>query len=137
MVTFRQAVKSDIPTLDLAISVDPYHKGWLLSDFFFHPLSMTVVGMDDDGPILFLRMKPVLKTVQIFAQFVCFDRLRAAKAIYEGFPTIKQHIALAGFHYIVIDSTSPSLVRLCVERLGFEPLPEPNYYSLNIQDSHE
>lgn len=133
MVTFRALRESDRPLLEAAIANEPFHRVWLKSDFFFHPLCMTVIGSDDYGPILFLRMRPEGGTVHMFAQFICFDRLRSAKAICEGFKTVKSRLKAAGLKTIIIDTTSPSLARLCQKRLGFIPHPsKADHYVLPL-----
>lgn len=137
MVTFHPLTKQDIPLLEQAIEAEPYHRGWLKTAFFFHPASISVIASDDKGPILVLRMKPDRDVVAIFAQFICRDPQRSAKTIIEGFKTIKARLKMAGAKQIVMDSTSPALVRLCQQRLGFKALPEPDHYVLDLQDAHE
>jgi hypothetical protein len=93
---------------------------------------MTILGSDEAGPILFLRMQPKGEAVYIFAQFVCRDQARSARAMLEGFEIVKARIRLGGYKRIVMDSISPLLVRFCLKKLGFQPYPEPNSYSYEL-----
>lgn len=132
MITFRAISDLDRPLIQKSIDLEPYHRDWLLADYFYDPETMTILGSENMIPILFLRMKPVGRTVYLFAQFVSHNPLRNARAMCKGFPIIKATLEHSGFGYVVIDSISPPVVQLCQRRLGFSPLVTPDHYSLRI-----
>lgn len=134
MVHFRSLTKEDRPLLESAIAADPHHSGWLKPDFFFHPESMTVVASDERGPVLFLRMKPKLPaSALLFIQFVQRERIRTARVLNNGFPTVREILRKAGFNQIVFDSISAPMVAMAIKRFGFRPIIDhPNHYALPL-----
>ena len=133
MVIFRQLTKEDQPLLADAIDNDAFHSGWLLTEFFYNPESLSVVLSDEIGPVLVVRMKPsVDHTVKIFIQFTQQDRIRTARVLREGFPTFRETLRKAGFTRIVFDSESPKLIRF-VKQFGFQKIPNvAHHYALSL-----
>lgn len=124
MVTNRFIEEKDYPLLQESLSKDSFHKDTSL-EFFLEEDTVCSVYEDEDGPILFVRGKPLIFNnigiIQLDIQYLNnLDGKRNMKAMLEGFPILAEKAKQNGFSGFYFESSVPLLRKFCIKRLGFE-----------------
>ena len=130
MLNFRATVEDDAKQIADWIESDPDHTGRMTSDFWISKdCVLTACVQDSDGPVLYVRVDPLIYQVRLHIQFApeCIvSKLRVAKAILKGFPALAKVMKDMGKTGIVFESSKESLIRF-MSRLGFGYLNNDDY----------
>jgi hypothetical protein len=123
MITNRFIEEKDHPLLSESLTRDEFHQGTGL-DFFLEEGTVCSVYEDEDGPILFVRGKPIifstLKIIRLDIQYLNNkDAKRNMRAMLEGLPDLADKAKSNGFNAFYFFSNVPLLRKFCVKRLGF------------------
>jgi hypothetical protein len=124
MITNRFITKEDYPLLEGSLLLDEFHQG-TTADFFFEEGTVCSVYQDENGPILFVRGKPILYDsigiIQLDIQYLNnYDAKCNLKAMTEGFPELEKKAKENGFSGFFFISNVPLLRKFCIKRLGFQ-----------------
>lgn len=125
MIISRHITEDDRILLSSSLILDEYHKN-TPTDFFYEEGTMCNVYEDENGPICFVRGKPVVHDnvgiLQLDIQYLDNkDARRNMKAMLEGFPPLAEKAKENGFAGFFFISSAPLLRKFCIKRLGFEP----------------
>lgn len=124
MITNRYIEEKDYPLLSESLAGDEFHQGTGL-DFFLEPNTVCSVYEDENGPVLFVRGKPIIheNIVMIQLDIQYLDNLnskRNMKTMLEGFPSLALKAKENGFTGFFFESNVPLLRKFCIKRLGFQ-----------------
>jgi len=124
MITNRFIETKDHPLLATSLEEDEFHQGTGL-EFFLEEGTVCSVYEDENGPILFVRGKPIIHEnivmIQLDIQYLNNkDGKRNMRAMVEGFPELIEKAKENGFTGFFFVSNVPLLRKFCVKRLGFE-----------------
>ena len=124
MITNRFIEEKDHPLLAESLAKDDFHKDTGL-DFFLEEGTVCSVYEDENGPILFVRGKPIIHNniamIQLDIQYLNnLDARRNMRAMTEGFPTLASQAKDNGFTGFFFESNVPLLRKFCIKRLGFQ-----------------
>lgn len=125
MITARFLAPHDYDLLKTSLEQDEYHTT-TNTEFFTEPGTMTLVYMDNDLPIMFVKGTPIetdIKLLKLDIQFCNNRDKRNIKVMLEGFPQLSYNAKQNGFDAIIFDSTVPLMRKFVIRRLGFEPVP--------------
>jgi len=128
MVTNRFIEEKDHPLLVQSLTEDQFHQGTGL-DFFLEEGTVCSVYEDEDGPILFVRGKPIVmphvNVIRLDIQYLDNkDAKRNMRAMLEGLPELANKAKDNGFNAFYFFSNVPLLRKFCVKRLGFTEYDE-------------
>jgi hypothetical protein len=103
------------------IARDPAHSGVMTPEFYMSEDAQCLVYEAFDGlkylPALYIRLEPV--SAERVRAYVQFPPWKNPRDLVRAFRIVKETLAKAGFHELVFDSVSPTLVRFCQRRMGF------------------
>lgn len=124
MVRNRYITDDDYSLLAGSLLLDEYHKDTPAS-FFYAEGTVCSVYEDEDGPICFVRGKPIVQDgvgiIQLDIQYISNnDGRRNLKAMLTGFPELERKAKENGFVGFFFVSSAPLLRKFCVKRLGFK-----------------
>ena len=123
MITSRFATFDDYNLLASSLIKDDYHRLTEVG-FFFEEGTVCSVFEDENGPVLFVRGKPIIKeniaVIQLDIQYINnLDAKRNMRTMLTGFPILESRAKSAGFCGFIFNSNSPLLRKFCAKRLGF------------------
>ena len=142
MITSRYITQEDYSLLESSLMLDEFHRD-TQAGFFYTEGTIASVYEDENGPILFVRGKPIIHEgigiIQLDIQFLNNkDGKRNLKAMLTGFPLLEQKAKENGFSGFFFVSNVPLLRQFCVKRLGFVEFGEEFLVkSLLDKSSHE
>lgn len=134
MITNRFIEEKDCTILASSLEHDEFHQDTKL-DFFLEEGTVCSVYEDEDGPILFVRGKPIIlptfKLIQLDIQFINnLDGKRNMKAMLYGLPELEIKAKENGFEGFYFYSNVPLLRKFAVKRLGFKEFGEEVLYKV-------
>jgi hypothetical protein len=122
--------EQDLPQLKRWVDADPAHKNVIEPGFWIRPVSDGGVpeeGIqclrveDDKGAVFYLRMENAIRVYVQFPPEEEISKSRLSSALRRAMWFIGGGAKKAGYHEMMFDSKSPSLVAF-FERLGFKIL---------------
>jgi hypothetical protein len=128
MITNRFITDNDYSILAGSLLLDEYHKD-TPAGFFYADGTVCSVYEDENGPICFVRGKPITQDkvaiIQLDIQYVNNrDARRNMRAMLEGLPELEKKARENGFSGFFFVSNVPLLRQFCIKRLGFEAYGE-------------
>ncbi len=128
MITNRTITEHDYPLLATSLLIDEYHKD-THPGFFYDVGTVCNVYSDDEGPVCFVRGKPIfngtIAFIQLDIQYVNnADGKRNLRVMLEGFPELEKKAKENGFSGFFFVSNAPLLRKFCIKRLGFQEYGE-------------
>jgi len=123
MITNRFIEDKDYPMLEESLLHDEFHQGTTL-EFFLEEGTVCSVYEDEEGPVLFVRGKPIVQNnvgvIQLDIQYLDNkDGKRNLRTMVEGFSELAVKAKENGFTAFFFESNVPILRRFCTKRLGF------------------
>ena len=127
-ITNRWITDEDYPLLAGSLFLDEYHKD-TSAGFFYEEGTVCSVYEDEQGPICWVRGKPIVQNgigiIQLDIQFFNNrDAKRNMRAMLEGFPELERKARENGFAGFFFVSDVLLLRQFCIKRLGFEAYGE-------------
>jgi hypothetical protein len=136
-MNIRQLTDFDKPTLEAWISRDPDHTARkLTAEFFFTPMTLSMMFEDDKGPVFAVRLDPEMNgSVRIHIQFDSGQMVRTARMLKQGFPIVRDRVQQSSARRMVFDSVAESLVDFCKYRFGFSEVEGTQDLELVLQEA--
>lgn len=126
MITSKFITEDDYDILKESLKKDEYHFD-TPPEFFYEQNTVCSIYSDEEGPILFVRGKPIEYgtyshlVIELDIQFLNnSDARRNLKAMLEGFSELETKAKDNGFIGFLFTSNQPFLKKFCIKRLGFE-----------------
>lgn len=115
-MNIRPLTSEDLPAVQAAIDVDPYHPGEWSVGHFTDPQTFSNVIEDSRGPAVFVRFTKTLRISCIWAEP---DNMgRNARAVIAGLRDAIEQGIKSGYKEIVISTTHPPLAGF-LKKFGF------------------
>lgn len=137
---YRHPDETDLPQLEEWIAADPDHQDKSTSKFWIpekHADGNLVKGIqciavsDDKGPVFYLKFTNAVLIDTQFAPLMDTDedKERVRAGIKQAFKDFTPGLKNMGFHSMLFDSVSRSLIRF-MEKLGFQR--RSDFFKVNI-----
>lgn len=125
MLKYRHPSESDLQKLNEWVAADPDHKDKCTGSYFIpngEAGTQCIEVSDDQGTVFYLKFT---NAVFVDAQFSPIssseERERIRAGLNEAFAYFSKTLKEKGYHAMLFDSVSPTLIRF-FHKLGFRPL---------------